>query len=174
MVGQLILTVYRIFYTSWMCACIIWCALVVTAFWVTITQKNRKKQKAASKLGTSSQGEQSTSGAQSSFKMSSNATNIGTSSMTATTAAARSADSGSSGNKSKSAKSKTGTNNIEEKSQKMIQKAVMRIAFYPVVPLVTALPLALALSIQELTAIYQFGWFSSIMSNLQVFFRFNL
>jgi cobalamin biosynthesis Mg chelatase CobN len=168
------LTFFRIFYTSWMCACIIWCALVVTAFWATITEKNRKKQKAASKLGTSSQGEQSTSGVQSTFKMSSNDTNTGTSSMTATAVVPRSAESGSSGSKSKSGKSRTGTNKIEEKSQKMIQKAVMRIAFYPVVPLVTALPLALALSVHSLTEVYQFGWFSSIMSNLQVFVISNL
>jgi hypothetical protein len=160
-----------------MCASILWCAFVVIAFWITITAKNIKKQKAASKLGTSSQGEQSTSGVQSSFKTSSNATSTGTSSMTGTNSTATTAVGGSVGSGSpgkKSGKSSTGTNSIEEKSQKMIQKAVMRIAFYPVVPLVTALPLALALSIIQLTEIYQFGWFSSIMSNLQVSLTTNL
>lgn len=160
-----------------MCASIIWCAFVVISFWLSITQKNRKKQKAASKLGTSSQGEQSTSGVQSGFKMSSNATGTSTATATGTTASStansRSVGSGS-GNKSSRSKSGHGTNKIEEKSQKMIQKAVMRIAFYPVVPLVTALPLALALSINALTEVYQFGWFSSIMSNLQVSFPFNM
>lgn len=146
-----------------MCASIIWCALVVVSFWVTITEKNRKKSRSASKLGTSSQGEQSTSGAQSTFKMSSNGTATGTAN-----SGNNSSGSGS-GGKSKKSASGHGTNKIEEKSQKMIQKAVMRIAFYPVVPLVTALPLALALSIIELTRVYQFGWFSAIMSNLQVY-----
>lgn len=154
-----------------MCASIIWCALVVALFWITITEKNRKKTKAASKLGTSSQGEQSTSGVQSTFKMSSNGTSTGTATGTASGTAVVSNSSGSgSGSKSKKSGTGHGTNKIEEKSQKMIQKAVMRIAFYPVVPLVTALPLALALSIIQLTKVYQFGWFSAIMSNLQVYF----
>ena len=112
-----------------------------------------KKQKAAGKLGTSSQGEQSTTGVQSTFKNS-----TGTATGTASKSGAKSAG-----------KSGSGTNKIEEKSQKMIQKAVMRIAFYPVVPLVTALPLALALSVTDLSKYYQFGWFSSIMSNLHVY-----
>lgn len=124
-----------------------------------------KKQRVASKLGTSSQGEQSTAGTQSTFKATGTASENGKTAITSGTAS-------STGNKKSghSSGSGSGTNKIEKKSQEMIQKAVMRIAFYPVVPLITALPLALTLSISQLSRHYQFGWFSSIMSNFQVYF----
>ena len=152
-----------------MCASILWCALVTFLFWSSITRKNMKKQKAASKLGTSSQGEQSTTGTQSTFKNSATANSVTADKITksgTTTGTASSSGNKKSGNSSGSG---SGTNKIEKKSQEMIQKAVMRIAFYPVVPLVTALPLALALSVPGISIVWQFGWFSSIMSNLQVF-----
>ncbi len=57
---------------------------------------------------------------------------------------------------------------IQENSQKLIQKAVVRIAWYPVVPLVTAIPLALNMSIPVLRSNWQYGWFCAIINNFQV------
>ena len=135
-----------------MIACIFWCAIVTISFWTALTVKNRRKENATNKLGTSSShGGQST-------------VNTGT----ITTSTETAAETGTKSGRKSGSKSGSGTNTIEKKSQDMIKKAVMRIAFYPVVPLVTALPLALGLSNKAIAMIYQFGWFSSIMSNLQV------
>ena len=122
------------------------------------------KQRAARKLGTLSQGEQSTTGQNpNNFENGDPAVKSIKSTSPAHTAI-------SPGNKQSVniSGSVPGTKKIEKNSHEMIQKAVMRIAFYPVVPLVTALPLALTISIADLAKMWEFCLFSSIMSNLQV------
>ena len=86
-----------------------------------------------------------------------------------------SAGSGSASTSGATTKKATGghsdaSSKIQESSQKLITKAVVRIAWYPVVPLVTALPLALNMSVAILRSNWQFAWFCAIINNFQVSF----
>jgi hypothetical protein len=127
-----------------MVLCIAWCFLVVILFWYTLSRKNAgPKKRQANTTG--------------------NQSNSGTTTMVSGTNSSSHNQTGS------LRKGGTGVSTkIEEKGQKLIQKAVMRIAWYPVVPLVFALPLALSLSSRQLSPVWQFTWFSTLMCNFQV------
>ena len=130
-----------------MVLCIAWCFLVVILFWYTLSVKNAGPKK----------GKKNT---------------VATRNTTQTTTMNAGTDSSShnqTGTLKKGEKKGTGASTkIEEKGQKLIQKAVMRIAWYPVVPLVFALPLAMSLSSRQLSPIWEFTWFSTLMCNFQV------
>jgi hypothetical protein len=129
-----------------MVLCIFWCFLVVVLFWYTLSVKNAGPKK----------GKKST------------VVTRNTTQTTTMNAGAESSGHGQTTTKKGEKKNAGASTKIEEKGQKLIQKAVMRIAWYPVVPLVFAMPLAMSLSSQQLSPIWEFTWFSTLMCNFQV------
>ncbi len=88
----------RAFYTSWMVASILWCAIVTALFWFTLQRKNQQKNRNINGAGTTS------------------STTNGTRSVEA--------------KETTSGKGSEASSKIQQHSQMLIQKAVIRIAWY--------------------------------------------
>jgi hypothetical protein len=101
----------RAFYVSWLIICIFWCFLVIVLFWRTLVVKNMRKSRNIAQTG-------STTSATTTNHITSNGTE-------ATSATAQNA-SNRSGSKSGGQEA---SSKIQQHSQKLIQKAVIRIAW---------------------------------------------